>query len=68
MIPYSPPGHGQGASLCAPMGKRARDAPMAGWRAWERRTVLGQIDREGRRDNPYDYSARMRIILKNSHQ
>ena len=35
----------------ATMGKLARADPEAGWRAWERQTVLGQIDREGRRGN-----------------
>lgn len=33
------------------MGRLARGDPMAGWRAWERQTVLGKIDREGWRDN-----------------
>jgi len=46
------------------MGRLARGDPMAGWRAWERQTVLGRIDGEGWRDNPHNNSARMRIILK----
>jgi len=45
------PGYGLGTSLWAAMGRLARGDPAAGWRAWERRTVLGGIDGEGDRDN-----------------